>query len=130
MNPAIRQVPRMSGIQNENGPATAPTVPSHGSNIPHKETKMNSTENSTAAPIASSSLGRLPGTSQRDDIVFEIANLGSLFTVCALALNDADDWSDEIRKRVTQDIKFVLEWGARHAEDVGGLADRELRDRA
>jgi hypothetical protein len=40
--------------QNEDGSATAPTVPSHGSNIPNEETKMNTTEDSTgpaAAPV-------------------------------------------------------------------------------
>jgi hypothetical protein len=40
--------------QNENGSATAPTVPSHGPNIPHQETKMNRIQNSIApaeAPV-------------------------------------------------------------------------------
>lgn len=34
--------------QKQNGPATAPTVPSHGSNIPHEETIMNKAIDTTA----------------------------------------------------------------------------------
>lgn len=50
MKPPIRQVPRMAEPHNENGPAEAATSPSHGSIlIPTQDTKMNSTEDITAA---------------------------------------------------------------------------------
>lgn len=52
MKPAIRQVPRMDGLQNENGPAEAATSPSHGSINPQQDTKMNSTDDSTGPAIA------------------------------------------------------------------------------
>lgn len=38
-------------LQNANGPATAPTVPSHGPIIPHKETKMNTHTNTTGPAV-------------------------------------------------------------------------------
>lgn len=34
-------------VQKQKGPATAPTVPSHGSNIPCEETKMNKATDTT-----------------------------------------------------------------------------------
>lgn len=66
----------------------------------------------------------LPGANQRDSVSYAIANLSSLFTVCALAINDAEDWSEEIRKSVTQDIKCVLEWGAILATDTCAMAEK------
>jgi hypothetical protein len=37
-----------AALQNANGPATAPTVPDHGSNIPRKDLRMNKGEDNTA----------------------------------------------------------------------------------
>jgi hypothetical protein len=70
----------------------------------------------------------LPGTNERDSTSYAVANLSSLFTVCALALNDAEDWSDEIRKSVTQDIKHVLQMGAILASDACVMAENWRRD--
>ncbi|WP_275790467.1 hypothetical protein [Pararhizobium gei] len=69
-----------------------------------------------------------PGSNHRDDGTYQVANLASLFTVCALALNDVDEWSDEIRKSVTQDVKLVLEMGALLAEDAGLLLERQIAE--
>lgn len=128
MKPSFRQVPRMAAeLQNEKGPATAPTVPSHGSTqSPRQEIDMNSTSDTTAAPAAASPLGHLPGAYQRDDVVYQIANLSSLFTVCALALNDAEEWSDEVGEVVRQDIKHVLEMGALMVRDTQLAVERKL----
>ena len=49
---------------------------------------------------------------------YAVANLASLFTVCACALDGADSFSDEIADRVRQDIKHVLEWGALLATEI------------
>ena len=67
----------------------------------------------------------LPGANERKNVIFAISNLSSLFTVCALALNDAQDWSDDVRHRVTLDIKHVMEMGALLAEDAAALAEKE-----
>lgn len=49
MRPAIRQVLRMDGPHNENGPAeVAASVPSHGSTNPQKDTEMNEVTNTMA----------------------------------------------------------------------------------
>lgn len=72
----------------------------------------------------------LPGYQHKESAAYAVSNLGSLFTVCALALNDAEDWSEEIRKRVTQDIKHVLELGAVLAIDAGSLIEGEIATRA
>lgn len=98
--------------------------------IPTQDTKMNSTDTITAAPAASSPFGPLPGANQRDDVVTKIANLGSLFTVCALAVNDAENWSDDVASRVRQDIKCVLEWGALMAGDTQLAVERKLEAQA
>ena len=60
MKAPIRQVPRMMELQNVNGSATAPTVPSHGSSAnPQKDKDMNKPEDSTAVPATASRLGHL-----------------------------------------------------------------------
>lgn len=64
-----------------------------------------------------------PGHQHRTSASYAMANLSSLFTVCALALSDAQEWSEEIRKSVTQDVKHVLEMGALLAEDAAALAE-------
>lgn len=68
----------------------------------------------------------IPGANEHDDVVTKIANLSSLFTVCALALNDAEEWSDEVAKVVRQDIKHVLEMGALMAGDTQLAVERKL----
>jgi hypothetical protein len=50
---AVRQVPRLDGLQNENGSAeVAASVPSHGSTNPEKDTEMNEVTNTTAERAA------------------------------------------------------------------------------
>lgn len=70
----------------------------------------------------------LPGAGERHSASYAIANLSSLFTVCALALNDVEGWSEEIRRRVTQDIKHVMEMGALLAEDAAALAEKQIAE--
>ncbi len=70
----------------------------------------------------------LPGAGERHCASYAVANLSSLFTVCALALNDVEGWSDEIRKRVTQDIKHVMEMGALLAEDAAALTEKQIAE--
>ena len=114
-------------ISKAKGPATAPTVPSHGSTqSPRQDIDMNSTDTTTAAPTAASPLGHLPSADQRDDMVTQIAIISSLFTVCALAVNDAENWRDDIGARVRQDIRSVLEWGALLAGDTQLAVERKL----
>lgn len=67
-----------------------------------------------------------PGFQHRTSAAYAISNLSSLFTVCALALSDAQEWSEEIRQSVTQDVKYVLEMGAMLAEDAAVLAEKEI----
>jgi hypothetical protein len=117
----------MTELQNVNGSATAPTVPSHGSSAnPQKDKDMNSTKDSTAAPAATSPFGHLPNADQRDDVVTQIAIISSLFTVCALAVNDAENWSDDVGARIRQEIRCVLEWGALMAGDTQLAVERKL----
>lgn len=108
------------------GPASVGALPSHGSINPRQDINMNSTDTITAAPAASSPFGHLPGANQRDDVVTKIANLGSLFTVCALAVNDAENWSDDVACRVRQEIRSVLEWGALLTGDVQLEVERKM----
>lgn len=117
-----------TGLQTANDPATVAAVPGHGSNLTSSKEakKMNSTNDTTAARTGASN-ERRPGHQHRDRVSYAVANLAALFTVCALALNEAEEWDDDIRKRVTQDIKHVLELGALITEDVSLLAD-ELED--
>lgn len=53
MKPAIRQVPRMDGLQNESGPAEVAASPSHGSSKTQAGIEMNSIDTITAAPAVS-----------------------------------------------------------------------------
>lgn len=89
---------------------------------------MTNTDNRSAAQAAASQFGHLPGANQRDDLVTKIANLGSLFTVCALAVNDAENWSDDVAARVRQEIRCVLEWGALLTGDVQIEVERKLEE--
>lgn len=68
---------------------------------------------------------------QDRDATYNVANLASLFTVCALAIEAADEYADHIQESAMQDIKHVLEWGAVLAQDVCAQVEREtasLRD--
>ncbi|MFI0847774.1 hypothetical protein [Mesorhizobium sp. IMUNJ 23232] len=52
------------------------------------------------------------------DPVAQVGHLSSIMTVCALALEGAESWNDPIRKRVTQDIVGLLQFGADFAVGV------------
>lgn len=79
-----------------------------------------------AVPVAGEAVPCIrPGHQHRTSAMYATANLASLFTVCALAINEAEEWSDEIRKNLMQDIKHVLEMGALLAEDAGALAEKQ-----
>lgn len=94
--------------------------------VPAAAEGMPSSTSKTAAPAAASPFGHLPGGNERDDVVTQIANLDSLFTVCALAVNDAENWSDDVAARVRQEIRSVLEWGALLTGDVQLEVERKL----
>lgn len=49
---------------------------------------------------------------------YDVANLASLFTVCAVALDGSNEWSDAVADRIRADIKHVLEWGSLLAEGM------------
>ncbi len=57
-----------------------------------------------------------PGGLSYTDPLGMVANLSSLFTVCALALEGATEWRGDIRDRVTEDVKHVLHFAALIAE--------------
>lgn len=75
-------------LQNANDPATAPTVPGHGSNIPREETKMNKTNDTTAA-------AETPETRslahQLIDIYDLVCNASDLATALDMATEDIID---------------------------------------
>ncbi|WP_442582529.1 hypothetical protein ACSBOB_11530 [Mesorhizobium sp. ASY16-5R] len=52
------------------------------------------------------------------DPVAQVGNLSAIMTVCALALEGAENWNGDIRRRVTQDIVGLLQFGADLAVDV------------
>ena len=51
---------------------------------------------------------------------YNVAMLSSLFTVCAAALDGADEFSDEIAEGIRMSVKHTLEWGAVLASDIVG----------
>lgn len=51
-----------------------------------------------------------------------ICNFQSVMRTCALALESVDDYSDDLRRRHTMDIRHVLEWFA--DGDFGAQAER------
>lgn len=78
------------------------------------------------APVAGEAVPCIrPGHQYRTSAMHATANLASLFTVCALAINETEEWSEEIRRSVTQDVKHVLEMGAVLAEDAAALAAKD-----
>lgn len=56
---------------------------------------------------------------------YRVANISSLFSVCALALESVGEFRDDIRERLTLDIKHVLEMGAVLAEDLISDVERQ-----
>jgi hypothetical protein len=68
--------------QNKEGSTSAPTLPSRGSNIPQKETKMNEHGYNTAAAAA-------PVQTTRRQMITAIAAAGSAATLPAVALAEA-----------------------------------------
>jgi hypothetical protein len=49
---------------------------------------------------------------------YNVAQLSSLFTVCAVALDGSDEFSADFADGVRQSVKHVLEWGAVLADDI------------
>ena len=58
------------------------------------------------------------------DHAYHVSQLGSLFSVCALALGAVDDYRDDIRDTAVTEIQQVLEWGAVLAGNVCEEAER------
>lgn len=60
------------------------------------------------------------------DPVYKVSNLGSLFTVCALALDSTADWREGIRNRAIDEIVTVLQLGAILSGDAALAVARAL----
>lgn len=72
----------------------------------------------------------LPGQEGYEtDPVYKVSNLGSLFTVCALALDAAHDWCDDIRDRAIDEVKTVLQWGAMLSLDIASAVDKAVTEK-
>lgn len=121
MKPAIRKVPRVDGLHNENGPAeVAASVPSHGSIIPEKETKMNTTDNITPAPAAARDFP-IPyaGTEPTDDLFAARAFL----RVVQGAIERAGGHPRGMHKSEAVDMLHVIGLVAEHLETLQRLLD-------
>jgi hypothetical protein len=68
----------------------------------------------------------LPGCLVRTDAVYAVSNLSSLFTVCALAVKGSDEYCEDIRERVLDDVTEVLQWGALLAEDIASQVAEQI----
>lgn len=55
---------------------------------------------------------------------YDVAQLASLFTVCAAALDGAEEYADHIKDGIHTDVKHVLEWGAVLAAEIAGDVER------
>lgn len=71
-------------------------------------------------------MSNLPASSFRDEGGAAAGYLSSLFTVAALALADVENWSPDVRKRLINEVKAVLELGAVLAEDVNVWVERNI----
>lgn len=101
MRPATRQVPRMiADLQNEKGSATAPTVPSHGSNISSEETKMNDVTNTTAAAETPARPVKLQMI-DIEDLTFTVARL---IDALDMAIGDIADGRQRDAMRAFSDV--------------------------
>jgi hypothetical protein len=58
------------------------------------------------------------GDAHKTDPVYAVSNLGSLFSVCACALDGASYYRDDIKSRAIEDVRLVLELAAALAADV------------
>lgn len=67
--------------------------------------------------------GNLAGGDFRDDPVYQVSNLGSLFSVCAAALEGASIYREDIRERLHDEIRLVLQLGAVLTLDVATTVD-------
>lgn len=70
--------------------------------------------------------GNRPGVEHRTDPVYAVSNLSSLFTVCAIAIDGADDFREDIKDRLLEEIRCVLNMGAIIAQDVAVLVERQI----
>jgi hypothetical protein len=49
---------------------------------------------------------------------YDVAQLSSLFTVCAVALDGADEYCDDVAEGIRQSVQHILEWGAVLASNI------------
>lgn len=89
---------------------------------------MNINTDTTATTDAATEtrVHNLPGSLRHTDPVYEVANLGSLFTTCALALEAAAHYRADIRERTIDEVVCVLQLGALLAEDAGCTVDKAV----
>lgn len=55
---------------------------------------------------------------------YNVAQLASLFTVCAAAMDGAENYADDYRDCIHTDVKHVLEWGAVLAGNIAEDVER------
>lgn len=55
---------------------------------------------------------------------YNVAQLSSLFTVCAVALDGSDEYSEDFADGIRQSVKHILEWGAVLASDICGDVEK------
>jgi hypothetical protein len=71
----------------------------------------------------------LPGEEEmKTDPLYMVSNLGSLFSVCALALEGVAAYREDLRERMTENIRLVLQMGAVLALDTGCAVDNALEE--
>lgn len=81
---------------------------------------MNARSNSMAAPAET----RARRIGENPEASYEIANLTSIITVCAVALDGSDEWTDEIARGIRHDVQHVLEWAALIATEINVKVER------
>jgi hypothetical protein len=61
---------------------------------------------------------------------YDVAQLSSLFTVCAAALDGSNEYSDDIAEGIRQSVQHILEWGAVLANDICGDVEKLEEEKA
>jgi hypothetical protein len=104
----------MTAVQNAKGPASDPALPSHGSNIPHEETKMNDQVNSTGSTATPANRGlRL----QLLDIANHVDRMEDLLNTLEMATNAIGDRRQRSAMATTCDVLMA------HFEDLKGFIE-------
>lgn len=109
----------MTALQNAKGPAEAATSPSHGSNIPHEETKMNEQTNSTAD-------GKPPEAAIRRDILDIVDTLNVTVHLNEAVFLAASGLSDRQHTNAIQAIVDLIDEKLRVASECLEMISRNV----